>query len=140
MFRDMGGGGVKGEGGVVGLIPKANRNAIDQRFSTKLESNQQCLAVKAKFDKMSCWIEKQKRRKWVWGSFGKPTTGYLGTLQTTFRYTVYIYPQILYYRGVFTTFRSLVSTGPWSIDTAEGQFRDDPDIRQYFKCRVCPLF
>lgn len=44
----------------------------------------------------------------------------LGTLQTTFRYTVYIYPWILYFRGVFTTFKSLVSTSPWSTDTAEG--------------------
>lgn len=44
----------------------------------------------------------------MWASFGKPATGYLGTLQTTFRFTVYIYPQILYHGGVFTTFRSLV--------------------------------
>lgn len=61
---------------------------------------------------------------------------------TTDYFHIYIYthPQILSYRGVFTTFRSLVSTGPCSIDTAEGQFRDDPDIRQYFKYRVCPFF
>lgn len=36
--------------------------------------------------------------------------GVFGTLKNTFSlYSIYIYPQILYYRGVFTTFRSLVS-------------------------------
>lgn len=89
-----------GGGGVVGVLPKANRNATGERFSTR-------------------HIEREtKRSKWARGSFGKPTTGYLGTLQTTFRYTVYMYPRILYYRGVFTTFRSLVHWYCW--ETVQG--------------------
>lgn len=132
----MGGGWVGDEGGMVGLIPRSNRDATDERFS----ANQQCLTVKVKLDYVFCRIWETKRRQWVWGSFGKPIAGYLGTLQTTFIYIIYTHPQILSSRGVFTTFRSLVLTGPWSIDTAEGQFRDDPDIRQYFKYRVCPFF
>lgn len=72
-----------------GSLPKANRNAIDKCFSSKLESNQQRLTVEAEFDNMSCWIWETERRKWVGGSFGKPTTGNLGTLQTTLRSTVY---------------------------------------------------
>lgn len=44
---------VKDEGGVVGLIPKANKNAIEEGFSEELMSNQLCLTVEAEFNKMS---------------------------------------------------------------------------------------
>lgn len=48
----MGGAGVEDEGGMVGLIPRANRDATDERFST----NQQCLTVKVNLDYVFCCI------------------------------------------------------------------------------------
>ena len=102
--------------------------------------NQQCLTVKAKIGDFRLEM-RNKNDVGCGAASGNPPQAIRGhyRLLSDIQY-IYIYPQILYHRGVFTTFRSLVSTGPWSIDTAEGQFRDDPDIRQYFKYRVCPLF
>lgn len=119
-----------------------NRNVINERFSTKLKSNPAVSRCKGKVGQ-HVWMDLRNREENGSGAasgghhrlFGD-TTDYFQIYNININ--IYKYPQILYYRGVFTTFRSLVSTGPWSIDTAEGQFRDDPDIRQYFKCRVCP--
>lgn len=63
---------VKDEGGVVGLIPKANRNAIDECFSAKLELISSDSVSRQNLTKHLDGFEKQREEKGCGVALGSP--------------------------------------------------------------------
>lgn len=117
------------------------KNAIDEYVSAKRESKMICFCKKRKKKKIGLTDLQDWRNKSVYekkvgvGQLWK--AHHLLFWDTTDYFMKSIHPHILYYRGVFTAFRCLV-TGPWS---AGGTFQGETLMKwQYFECRVCPPF